>query len=89
MPSPRPVTGSVKVVKATSSMERDVKNIKETGRVLGAKEGSRAKIGAIVEERYNKADKKKVIKINSNMGGLTGTKRLGGGGGFFGLPKNR
>lgn len=34
-------------------------------------------------------EKPKVVTINSNMGGLTGTKKIGGGGGFFGLPKNR
>ena len=38
--------GNVKVVKSTSSLARDVKNIKATGKALSAKEGTAAKAGA-------------------------------------------
>lgn len=100
MPSPRPIKEfrekvtvkpqSVKVVKPASSFERDIRNIMATGKALGAKEGTVAKREAARVEMRNSGTKPKVVTIKSNMGGLTGTKKIGGGGGgFFGLPKNR
>ena len=51
---------SVRVVKSTSSLARDIKNIKETGKVLSAKEGTAAKAGA---KKVVKGKPAKVIKI--------------------------
>lgn len=42
---------SVKVVPPTSSLARDIKNIKETGKVLGAKEGTTARAAAAIRVR--------------------------------------
>ena len=60
---------AVKVIKKTDSFSRDVKNIREQGRVLGAKEGTVAKSAAKKIEASNAAkkaagkSKSKVIKI--------------------------
>lgn len=105
MPSPKPIKEfkekitvnpkSVKVVKPTSSLERDIKNIKETGRVSGAKEGTVAKREAARVEMRNSGTKATVVPVRSNSGitgaGAKNVARLyrGGGIGMFGLPKNK
>jgi hypothetical protein len=97
MPSPRPpMTGSVKVIKSTSSFERDIKNIKETSRVLAAKEGTTAKRESFYTEIRNRNIKpEKTVQIRTNPGvtgaGAKNVAKLyrGGGIGMFGLPKNK
>ena len=99
MPSPRPIKEfrekikvnpkSVKVVKPTNDLVRKSLNAMETTRTTVTKSGALAKREAARVEMRNSGTKPKVVTINSNMGGLTGTKKIGGGGGFFGLPKNR
>lgn len=96
MASPKPITSSVKVIKSTSSFERDMKNIKETSRVLAAKEGTTAKREAFNTEITNRNIKpEKTIQIRTNSGitgaGARNVARLyrGGGIGMFGLPKNK
>lgn len=94
MPSPRPVTGSVRVVPGNHGVN---KNVNEMFRKAFNKDADttalRRKSGELAKTRAAQVDvgkPKAKVKINSNLGGLTGTKKIGGGGGgFFGLPKNR
>ena len=53
-------SSNVKVVKSTSSLARDIKNIKATGKALSAKEGTAAKAGA---KKVVTKKPAKVIKI--------------------------
>lgn len=80
---------SVKVVKRTSNIYRKALNNMENTRVSITKSGALAKREAARVAMRNSSEKPKAVKVNSNMGGLTGTKKLGGGGGLFGLPKNK
>ena len=99
MPSPRPIKEfrekikvnpkSVKVVTPSSEKLRRGGNAIATDIAKYRKSGELAKREAARVEMRNSGTKPKVVTINSNMGGLTGTKKIGGGGGFFGLPKNR
>jgi hypothetical protein len=81
--------GNVKVVASTPDIHRKSLNAMEQTRVNITKSGALARGTAKPIEAKNSGTKAKVVTVNSNMGGLTGTKKIGGGGGFFGLPKNR
>ncbi len=99
MASPRPIKvvnekikvnpKSVKVVPSTPDLHRKALNAMETTRTTVTKSGALAKREAARVAMRNSSEKPKAVKVNSNLGGLTGTKKIGGGGGFFGLPKNR
>ena len=94
MPSPRPpMTGSVKVVPGNHGPNKNYNELLRKGLNKDADTTAlRRKSGELAKTRASQVDvgkPKAKVKINSNMGGLTGTKKIGGGGGFFGLPKNR
>ena len=85
--------GNVKVVSGNHGPNKNVDEMLRKGFNKDADTTAlRRKSGELAKTRASQVDvgkPKKVVQINSNLGGLTGTKKLGGGGGFFGLPKNR
>lgn len=95
MPSPRPVTGSVKIVKPTPDIHRKSLNAMEQTRVNITKSGALAKGTAKPIEAKNSGTKPTVVSVRSNPGitgaGARNVARLyrGGGIGMFGLPKNK